>query len=200
MVAPLSAEAAMMCVWRLFIHRAPLACVSWMLEWIRGDFSCESCDQADELVSDVDRLFEKGPLNIYAEDCIVTRVACKTVKQGIEMNDGTALLALKQHTTRLAGLLQDQLEKCVSILESLLLTNWDLNRNIFSLLYRAFAGLSVVVMLTHKLDGNISALLENRIIAIVRAVQKPSDTGRISFHPMLKECVKELCTFISDLS
>jgi len=194
MVAPLSVETAMLCVWGLFINRQPVVCLSWMLEWIRGDLTCEACNQEDDM-SDVDRLFEKGPLNIYAEDSIVTRVACKIVKQGIDVNDGTALLTLKQHKKGVTELLKDQLEKCVVFLERLLLENWEFNRNIFGLFYRAFAGLAVIVMLTQKLAGDISSL-QSRITGIVRAVRKPGDTRRILFHPMMKECVQELCALL----
>ena len=193
MVAPLSLQSTMLCVWGLFIDRAPVTCLSWMLEWIRGDLTCESCDQGD---SDVDRLFERGPLNIYAEDCIVTRVACNTVKQGIDMNNGSAIFTLKQHKAELTDLLEDQLEKCVCFLETLLLTNWDLNRTIFGLFYRAFAGLAIIVMLTQKLDGNISSL-QSRINAIVVAVKRTSDTGGINFYLMMKECIKDLAAFIN---
>ena len=195
MVPPKSLESVMLCVWYLFIHRAPVACVSWMLELIRGDLTYESCDQGDDM-SDVDRLFEKGPLNIYAEECIVTRIACQTVKQGIGMNDGTVLLTLEKHQTELIELLKEQLEKCLVFLESFLSTNCNLNRNVFGLLYRAFAGLCVIVMLTYQLHGNISAV-QSRIIAIVRAVKKPSNTEGISFHSMIKDCVENLRTFIT---
>ena len=195
MVPPMCLESVMLCVWCLFIHRAPVACASWMLELIRGHLTYESCDQEDDMF-DVDRLFEKGPLNIYAEECIVTRIACQTVKQGIDMNDATVLLTLREHQTELIDLLKEQLEKCVVFLERLLSTNWNLNRNLFGLFYRAFAGVCVIVMLTHQLHGNISSV-QSRIIAIVRAVKTPSNTGGISFHSMIKDYVEKLCTFIT---
>lgn len=190
MVPPLSLESAMLCVWSIFIDRSPLACVSWMLEWIRGDLSCQTHEQTDEL-SDVDRLFEKGPLNLYAEDCTVTRAACKTVKQGIEMNNVLAVLTNKQHKTRLIELLRKELERCICFLENLLLTKLIANRNCFSLFYRAMAGLTVTVMLTLKVNGDMSSF-ESRISAIIRTVKMPSDTGTLCRHSMIIECMKEL--------
>lgn len=179
----------------MFIDREPVACVLWMLEWIWGDL-LSSCNpaQADH-ISDVDRLFEKGPLNIYAEDCIVTHITWKTVQRGVEMNNGTALLLLQQHQTELHELLKEQLEKCVLFLESLLSTNWNFNRNLFSHFYRAFVGISVIAMLTEKLEISISPV-QSRIMAIVDAVKKPSDTGGISFHPKIQQCMGELCRFL----
>ena len=190
MVAPLSLESALLYVWSIFIDRSPLACVSWMLEWIRGDLSRQTYDQTDEL-SDVDRLFEKGPLNLYAEDCIVTRAACKTVKQGIEMNNVLAVLTNKVHKTGLIELLAKELERCICFLESLLLTKLISNRNCFSLFYRAMAGLAVTVMLTQKVNGDMSSF-ESRISAIIRTLKMPSDTGGLSRHSMIIECMKEL--------
>ena len=137
MVPPVSVESVMQCVWCLFIHRAPVACVSWMMELIQGDLAYASFDQ-DVEISDVDRLFEKGPLNIYAEDCIITRIACHTVEQGIDSNGGTALLALKKHKTEVIELLKDQLEKCVVFLERLLSANRDVNRNCFGVVLQSF--------------------------------------------------------------
>lgn len=195
MVPPMSVESVMQCVWCLFIHRAPVACISWMMEWVEGDLTYASCGQ-DVEISDVDRLFEKGPLNIYAEDCIITRIACHTVEQGIDSNGGTALLALKKHKTEVIELLEDQLEKCVVFLERLLSANRDVNRNCFGVFYRALAGLFVVVMLTLKLHGNISSM-QSRIIAVVRAIQRPAQTGGISFHLMIKDCMEKLSTFIT---
>lgn len=190
MVAPLSLESALLCVWSIFIDRSPLACVSWMLEWIRGDLSRQTYDQTDEL-SDVDRLFEKGPLNLYAEDCIVTRAACKTVKQGIEMNNVLAVLTNKEHKTGLIELLAKELERCICFLESLLLTKLISNRNCFSLFYRTMAGLAVTVMLTQKVNGDMSSF-ESRISAIIRTLKMPSDTGGLSRYSMIIECMKEL--------
>ena len=190
MVAPLSLESAFLCVWSIFIDRSPLACVSWMLEWIRGDLSRQTYDQTDEL-SDVDRLFEKGPLNLYAEDCIVTRAACKTVRQGIEMNNVLAVLTNKEHKTGFIELLAKELERCICFLESLLLTKLISNRNCFSLFYRTMAGLAVTVMLTQQVNGDMSSF-ESRISAIIRTLKMPSDTGGLSRHSMIIECMKEL--------
>lgn len=194
MVTPLSLESAMFCVWFLFIDEHSVECVLWMLKWIWGDMFCTDDPAQEEDISDVDRLFEKGPPNNYAEDIIVIYAAWKTVKQGIEMNDGYALLMLQQRQSELIDLLNQQLEKCVIFLEKLLLTNWSFNRNLFSRFNRAFAGISVIVMLTGKLEGNNSPL-QNRIMAIVHAVQKPCDTGGISRHPKIQHCLNEICRY-----
>lgn len=186
----------MFSVWLLFIEREPVECVLWMLKWIWGDILCSYDPGQEDGISDVDRLFEKGPLNIYAEDLIVTDVAWKTVKRGIEMNDGYAVLMLQRHQTELIELLNQQLEKCVVFLENLLLTNWIFNRNLFSHFYRAFVGISVVAMLTGKLKGG-NLPLQNRILAILHAVKKPSDTGGISLHPKIQYCLNELCRLLT---
>ena len=53
------------------------------------------------------------------------------------------------------------------------------------------AGLAVTVMLTQKVNGDMSSF-ESRITAIIRTLKMPSDTGRLSRHSMIIECMKEL--------
>lgn len=191
-VAPLSLENAMFCVWSLFFNEEPVACVLWMWEWICGDLFCSSgdTDQAHD-ISDMDRLFEKGPLNIYAEDCIVTRVAWETIKQGMDLKNGSALLIHQQHNSTLTVFLKERLEKCVLFLESLMLNNWHLTGH-FSHFYRRFVGISVIALLKEKLNESIAPALQSRIVAIVHAVKKPCDTGGILSHPKIQQCIEEL--------
>lgn len=194
-VAPLSLESAMFCVWFLFIERDPVECVCWMLKWIWSDMLCSYDPGQEDGISDADRLFEKGPLNIYSEDLIMIDVAWKTIKQGIEMNNGYTLLMLQRYQTELIELLNQQLEKCVVFLENLLLTNWIFNRNLFIPFYRAFVGISLIAMLTRKLKGS-NFPLQTRIMAILQAVKEPSDTGGISLHPKIQCCLNDLCKIL----
>ncbi|XP_078352505.1 tRNA (32-2'-O)-methyltransferase regulator THADA-like [Oculina patagonica] len=195
-VAPLSLESAMFCVWFLFIEREPVECVFWMLKWIWNDMLCSYDQGQEDGISDADRLFEKGPLNIYAEDLIMVDVAWKTVKQGIEMNNGNTLLMLQKHQTELTELLNQQLKKCVVFLENLLLTNWIFNRNLFIPFYKAFAGISLIAMLTGKLKER-NFPLQTRIMAILQAVKEPSHTGGISLHPKIQCYLNELCKILT---
>lgn len=184
----------MFCVWFVYIEREPVECILWMLKWIWGDMLCSSNPGQEHGISDVDRLFEKGPLNIYGEDLIVIDVAWKTVKQGIEMNNGYVLLRLQRNRTEIIEFLNKQLEECILFLESLLLTNYNVNKNLFSHFYRSFVGISVIIMLTGKLEGNISPL-QSRIMAILHAVKKLSHMGGNLLHPKIQHCLEELCRF-----
>ena len=182
----------MFCVWFLYIEQEPVQCILWMLKWIWDVMFC-SCDPGQEdAISDVDRLFEKGPLNIYNEDLIVIDVAWKTVKTGIEMNNGYVLSRLQRNRTEIIELLIKQLEECIGFLESLLLIDYNVNNNLFSHFYRSFVAISVITMLTEKLEGNISPL-QSRIMAILHAVKKLPDMGGSLFHPKLQNHLKELC-------
>ena len=196
-VAPLSLENAMFCVWSLFFDEEPVACVSWMLDWICGDLVCDSEDSDRAiLISDMDRLFEKGPLNIYSEDCVVTRVAWETVKYGMERKNGCALLTLQQHKSTLTISLKEQLENCLLFLENLMLNNWNVPAN-FNYFYRGLVGIAVIALLKEKLEEGIASPLTNRIDAIVHAVKKPSDTGGILSHPKTQKCLEELNKFLT---
>ncbi|XP_020624105.1 uncharacterized protein LOC110061611 [Orbicella faveolata] len=193
-VPPLTLENAMFCVWFLYIEREPVQCILWMLKWIWGDMLCSCNPGQEDGISDVDRLFEKGPVNIYNEDLIVIDVTWKTVKTGIEVNNGYALLKLQRNRTEIIELLNKQLEECIFFLESLLLINYNVNKNLFSHFYRSFVGISVIIMLTEKLEGNISPM-QSRIMAILHAVKKLSDLGGSLLHPKLQQPLKELCRF-----
>jgi len=165
-----------------------------MLKGIWGDMPC-SCDPGQEGdISDVDRLFEKGPLNTYSEDLIVIDVTWKTVKTGIEAIHGYALLKLQLSRAEIMELLNKQFEECIFFLESLLLINYNVNKNLFSHFYRSFVGISVIIMLTEKLEGNISPM-QSRIVAILRAVKKLSDLGGSLLHSKLQQPLKELYRF-----
>lgn len=190
-VPPLTLESAMFCVWFLYIEREPVECISWMLKWIWGDMLCSCNPDEDNGISDVDRLFERGPLNIYNEDLIVIDVAWKTVKTGIEMNDGYALLKLQQNRVEIIELLNKHLEECIVFLESLLLIDYNVNKDLFSHFYRSFVGISVIIMLTEKLEENISPL-QSRIMAILHAVKTLPDMGGSLLHPKLQDPLKEL--------
>jgi len=165
-----------------------------MLKWIWGDMLC-SCNPGQEGgISDVDRLFEKGPLNSYNEDLILIDVTWKTVKTGIAANNAYALLKLQQSRTEIIELLNKQLEECIVFLESLLLINYNVNKNLFSQFYRSFVGISVIIMLTETLEGNISPL-QSRIVAILHTVKKLSDLGGSLLHPKIQQPLEELYRF-----
>lgn len=181
----------MFCVWFLYIEREPVECILWMLKWIWGDMFCSCNPDEHNGISDVDRLFERGPLNIYNEDLIVIDVAWKTVKTGMEMNDGYALLRLQQNRVEIIELLNKHLEECIVFLESLLLIDLNVNKDLFSHFYRSFVGISVIIMLTEKLEENISPL-HSRIMAILHAVKTLPDMGGSLLHPKLQDPLKEL--------
>lgn len=186
-VPPMSLESAMRCVWHLFIHQRPITCVSWMIKCVLGDLTIESFDQEDE-ISQLDRLFEKGPLNVYTEDCIVARIACQTIHKGIDVENGAAVL--KNHSTELSELLQCYLKECIVFLESVLSKNWSPDCLFFGLFYRALSGLNVIVMLIHQLDGNTS--MHSQIGALLSAMKSSSAPKGLFFHSMIKDCIAEL--------
>lgn len=192
-VPPMSLESAMRCVWCLFIHKSPVTCVSWMIKCVLGDLTMEPFDQEDE-TSQIDRLFEKGPLNVYTEDCIVARIACETIRKGVEMENGAAVL--KSHSTELLQLLQCHLKECIVFLETVLSKNWSSDSFFFGLFYRVLSGLNVIVMLIHQLDGNTSSM-KTRIGALLSAMKNSSAPRGFFFHSMIKDSIAELSKSIA---
>lgn len=192
-VPPMSLESAMRCVWCLFIHKSPVTCVSWMIKCVLGDLTMEPFDQEDE-TSQLDRLFEKGPLNVYTEDCIVARIACQTIRKGVEMENGTAVL--KNHSTDLLQLLQCHLKECIVFLESVLSKNWSSDSFFFGLFYRALSGLNVIVMLIHQLDGNTSSM-HSQIGALLSTMKNSTAPKGLFSHSMIKDSVAELSKSIA---
>lgn len=192
-VPPMSLESAMRCVWCLFIHKSPVTCVSWMIKCVLGDLTMEPFDQEDE-TSQLDRLFEKGPLNVYTEDCIVARIACQTIRKGVEMENGAAVL--KNHSTDLLQLLQCHLKECIVFLESVLSKNWSSDSFFFGLFYRALSGLNVIVMLIHQLDGNTSSM-HSQIGALLSTMKNSTAPKGVFSHSMIKDSVAELSKSIA---
>ena len=153
----------------------------------------EPFDQEDE-TSQIDRLFEKGPLNVYTEDCIVARIACETIRKGVEMENGAAVL--KSHSTELLQLLQCHLKECIVFLETVLSKNWSSDSFFFGLFYRVLSGLNVIVMLIHQLDGNTSSM-KTRIGALLSAMKNSSAPRGFFFHSMIKDSIAELSKSIA---
>ncbi|XP_068682323.1 tRNA (32-2'-O)-methyltransferase regulator THADA-like isoform X3 [Montipora foliosa] len=190
-VPPVALESAIRSVWSLFIDHSPVVCVSWMMECILGDLTCESCNQEGEM-SDADRLFEKGPLNIYTEDCIISRMACQAIQQGVETNNGATVL--KKHRTELLEFLQIHYEECLDFVERLLSKNWPSDSYFFALFYRVLAKICATVILIQRLSGNIS-LKQSQIGALLSAVKSHTATKGISFHSMIKDIFDKLSMF-----
>ena len=158
-VAPVAMKLVMSCVWNLFIDKNPMACLQWMLGWICGDVGILCVDTQAPLgtvqendATDVDRLFEKGSFNIYAEKCEITTLAWEILRAEIENRNGSALLTLEEEDNlRLLEILDDMFEKCLRVIESFCWRDTSVDGSVFEYFYQSLVGILAISFLKGQL-------------------------------------------------
>ena len=192
-----------------FIDKKPGACFQWILGLVCGDVETNSPDDAYDAcaedipsrddASDMERLFEKGSLNNFAENCVVSRLAWDALKESLQARRASPTSDISEMTQ----LFQLYQSKCLGVLNSLRGTRLTSNARVFSRVYQSLMGLlavghskrtiSVADALESTQEDGDDAVKE-QLVGFVSEVTSNQETSGISFHPTLRTCLQELCS------
>lgn len=173
----------------------PVSCLLWLLSLI-GDGrpnaledEVDACGESayDDMES-IDRLFEKGPINTYYEDCILAEIVLTTLTNWAdEHRDSNSLLPQgSQLLLHLQTFVQNFAEKCDETLPQNLL---------YSNIYKTMTGLAMMKIIRNSVlldesqeaTENLRALeVFNKAVSTLKEM-RTRDRGHCFHHSRLQE-------------
>lgn len=139
----------MSAVFKNFLLRTPVSCLQWFMGWIceRSTVSppseTTSNPSGHETVNrlhkdsvNVGRLFEKGAMNSYAEETIISSMALKVLEMEMKLVDLKSI-----DNEQISLFLDDVTSNCLKNLENLIDEQFGIKKELFSRLYQLISGL-----------------------------------------------------------
>ena len=216
-----------------FLLRLPAACLQWVMGWICGSATADTSEarfgsSADEEwrrkveeETNIDRLFEKGSLNTYAEETVAALLAWEALETHVKAASETTSYGKTEVfcNDKVLSLLDEVTVRCLNNLDNITEKGLGNKKNLFSRVYQSISGLLAVRFMRKAFfrapektclkveeqvhseavnDRHRDALSQQNYVArrlspLVQKFSLSSERTQLLFHGLLRKRLTELC-------